>query len=571
MRRLLLFLLIVLVLGGVAVWQCPASLAIPYLWRSTNVSLDDISGTIWNGHAGMLNVRGKPLGAIDWKLHLQPLLQRRRNADFVINGDGLTAQGNYERAGADTDFRDLSFRAPAALAIELARVPNLAVGGDVEGTLPHIAIRAGSFAEVQGELLWHNAALTAPQAITLGEAHIKFGTTEPGAYAGSVQLAHDTMKFSGNFVARGGMAESEWRDVQFHLPAQLALSPLLQANTELSGDVDGALAHVVVSAGVLATVEGDLNWHNAALVKPQPIEFGEAHLKLVPATEKNSLAGNAQISRDALKFNGSFATKNAFVESTWRDVQFHLPAQLALVALHVNDLTLTGDIDGTIPQLQLHQLLPTDIQGKMTWHDAAVSGAAQAKFGDVAIDFSKAADGSITGSVNGSGGALKADGTFKVLQTQPSIQADWHDLRFAFPAQLATPLIHVPGILPAGSVEGNVAQMQWRDHWPKQLQGKINWRGAELAGATHATLGDIAVEFSTVADGSIIGVLNDSGGALKVDGTFKLTPADYDVEMILAARNASPQISDALRHVGTLQPDGSSVLKTQGKTAGLFK
>ncbi|MEP6939182.1 MAG: type II secretion system protein N [Rudaea sp.] len=571
MRRLLLFLLIVIVLGAVAIWQCPASIAIPYLWRSANVSLEDISGTIWNGHAGMLSLRGRPLGAIDWQLHLQPLLQRRRNADFVIKAENLTAQGNYDRAGADTDFRNLSFRAPAALAVELAHVPNLLVGGDVEGTLPHIAVRGGSFAEVQGELLWHNATLTAPQAITLGEAHITFGTTEPGAYAGSVQLAHDAMKFSANFVAKGGMAESEWRDVKFHLPAQLALSPLLPAEAELTGDVDGALARVVVSAGALATIEGDLAWHNAAMVKPQALELGEARVKLTPAAEKNTLAGSAQVSHDALKFNGNFIARDAFAESTWRDVQFHVPAQFALVALHVTDLALSGDVDGTIPQVQLRKFLPTDIQGKMTWHDAAVTGAAQARFGDVAIDFSKAADGSITGSVNGSDGALKADGTFKVLQTQPSIQADWHNLRFTFPAQLATPLIRVPGILPAGSIEGSVTQMQWREHWPKQLQGKINWRSAELAGAARASLGDIAVEFSTVADGSVIGVLNDSGGALKVDGTFKLTPVDYDVEMILAARSANPQITAALHRVGTQQPDGSSVLKTQGKTAGLFK
>ncbi len=196
----------------------------------------------------------------------------------------------------------------------------------------------------------------------------------------------------------------------------------------------------------------------------------------------------------------------------------------------------------------------------------------QAKFGNVEASFTKAADGSITATIDASNGALKADGTFKVLQTQPSIQADWKDVHFHFPAQLATPLMHMPNILPAGDVEGTLASMQWRDHWPKQLQGSINWRKAEISGAAQAALGDIEVSFSSVADGSIIGVLNDSGGAaLKVDGTFKMTADDYDVEMILAARNGDARIGEALHHIGTLQPDGSSILKTQGKTKPLFK
>ena len=463
--RLIVVLIVLAAVGVVAIWQCPASLAIPYLWKSENVSLEDLSGTIWNGHAGKLSLRGQPLGQVDWQLHPRPLLDKKRNADFVLTGDGLSAKGNFEKAGADTDFRDLAFHAPAALAAQFAHVTGVTPTGDVEGSIPHLAVYGGVMTDVQADVQWHKATVTAPAAVDFGEVHLRFASTSPGNVAGDVQMTREAMKFAGNFVTKGSIAESDWTNVQFHLPAQTMLLPL-----------------------------------------------------------------------------------------------------------HINDITLTGDLDGTIPQLQLHEFLPTDIQGKLTWHDAAMSGAAQAKFGDVQASFTKAADGSITTAINASNDALKADGTFKVLQSQPSIQADWKDLHFHFPAQLATPLMHMPNILPTGDVEGTVAIMQWRDHWPKVVQGKLNWRQAEISGATHAQLGDLEVNFSNESDRSVIGVMNDGGsGTLKVDGTFKMTPDDYDIEMILAARNGDAQVREALHHVGTLQPDGSSVLKAQGKTPALFK
>ena len=464
--RLFVFLIIIAAIGAVAVWQCPASLAIPYLWKSENVTLSDLSGTIWNGHAGKLSLRGQLLGAVDWQLHPRPLLEKKRNADFVITGDGLSTKGSIEKFAGDTDFHDLTFHAPAALAAQFAHIANVTPAGDVEGTIPHLAIHAGELTDIQADVQWHKAAVTAPQAVDFGEAQIRFASTSPGNVAGNMQVTRGAMKFAGNFVTKGGVAESEWHDVQFHLPAQTLLLPL-----------------------------------------------------------------------------------------------------------HVADVTLNGDLDGTIPQLQLHEYLPTDIQGKFTWHDAAATGAVQAKFGDIDATFTKAADGSITAAVNASNGVLKADGTFKVLQTQPSIQADWRDVHFHFPAQLATPMIHVANILPAGDIEGGFSRLQWRDHWPQQLQaGKVDWRKAEISGAAQASLGDVELSFSTENDRSIIGVMNDSGaGALKVDGTFKITPDDYDVEMILAARNGDAQVGEALHHIGTLQADGSSVLKTQGKTPTLFR
>lgn len=467
MRLLLRFFVTLLVLAGIvaiAIWQCPASLVLPYLWTSESVQLSGIAGTIWNGRAERLAWHNQFLGQVAWQLHLRPLLANRRRADFLLTGDGLSVKGSIDKFAGDTDFHALSFRAPAALAARFAGVADLAASGEVEGTIPHLAIHRGEMTDVQADASWHNAAVTAPQAVDFGEAHIRFASTSPGNVAGDVQTVRGSTRFAGSFATKGSLAESEWHDLQFHLPASTLLLPL-----------------------------------------------------------------------------------------------------------HVSDIALTGDVDGTIPLLQLHAYLPIDIQGRLVWHDAATAGGVQANFGDVDATFTKSADGSISALVNASNGALEAGGTFKILRTQPGIEADWHDVHFRFPAQLATPVIHSPGILPTGEVAGTISDMQWRDHWPKQLQGKLDWRKAGISAAKQAAFGDIEVTYGAESDSSIIGSMNDSGAdALKVEGTFKLTPDTYSIEMILSARNGDAQAVDAVHRVGTLQPDGSSLLKKQGSTAALF-
>jgi hypothetical protein len=69
----------------------------------------------------------------------------------------------------------------------------------------------------------------------------------------------------------------------------------------------------------------------------------------------------------------------------------------------------------------------------------------------------------------------------------------------------------------------------------------------------------------TDPDGSIIGVLNDLGGPLQINGTFKATKTAYDAAAQLAARGGDPGIRAALRKVGTPQPDGSTIIQAKGE------
>jgi hypothetical protein len=68
----------------------------------------------------------------------------------------------------------------------------------------------------------------------------------------------------------------------------------------------------------------------------------------------------------------------------------------------------------------------------------------------------------------------------------------------------------------------------------------------------------------TDPDGSIIGVLNDLGGPLQINGTFKATKTAYDAAAQLSSRG-DPTIRSALQKVGTPQPDGSTIVQAKGE------
>ncbi len=75
----------------------PASVALRFL--PAGVQADDASGTLWHGSSAQVTIRGRPIGAIEWRLHPLPLLGGRISAElrwiknsFVIDA-GLQFHG----------------------------------------------------------------------------------------------------------------------------------------------------------------------------------------------------------------------------------------------------------------------------------------------------------------------------------------------------------------------------------------------------------------------------------------------------------------------------------------------
>lgn len=170
-----------------------------------------------------------------------------------------------------------------------------------------------------------------------------------------------------------------------------------KAGTVKLGGLSGTIwnGHAA-SASVFGNELGALDWHLAAL----PLLRGR-------------VAANLDLRGGAVTGEGTVARESDGVLQV-TGVTIHFPASLAAPALDIPMLQLLGRIDIDIAQLRMEGAWPTEAQGKIRWHNAAVAGAAQAPLGDFQAQFASAPDGSIAGAAHDLGGPLQLDGTFRI-------------------------------------------------------------------------------------------------------------------------------------------------------------
>lgn len=148
---------------------------------------------------------------------------------------------------------------------------------------------------------------------------------------------------------------------------------------------------------------------------------------------------------------------------------------------------------------------------------------------------------------------------------------DIRDVRFRLPANLAQPAIDIPAFHLLGTISGVVTQARWTGGKLLGAVGNLRWSEVGVTGTVEGRFEDLLAEFSSRADGSIGGIVHDSGqGNLEVNGVFDVTGNLFTTEARLAARNNDPAVKDMLRYVGQPQPDGSSNYVASGQLLKVF-
>ena len=105
-------------------------------------------------------------------------------------------------------------------------------------------------------------------------------------------------------------------------------------------------------------------------------------------------------------------------------VDFRLPAALAEPALDIPALHLQGEIVGRLDEAVVRGGWVEGARGQARWTQAGVSGKAEARFGDLLLDFAAQPDGSIKGTVkDDTSSNLAVDGQFVVRAAQFDAQA----------------------------------------------------------------------------------------------------------------------------------------------------
>lgn len=112
MRALRGYLLLgVLVFALVIAATLPARLLVPFL--PTRLSLQDVSGTLWDGAAEQLNLDGTALGQVQWRLSPWGLLRARLSGDLaIVRPDGRLSGHLSLQRGGQIEAQGLSLDLP---------------------------------------------------------------------------------------------------------------------------------------------------------------------------------------------------------------------------------------------------------------------------------------------------------------------------------------------------------------------------------------------------------------------------------------------------------------------------
>jgi len=192
------------------------------------------------------------------------------------------------------------------------------------------------------------------------------------------------------------------------LPAELALRWLKPdlGPLQLSGISGTVWQGRAAAAAAFGTPLGAMDWS----VQKPPLLLRRVVARV--GLSGGALALNGDVTRDA---DGSMLVQN---------LDFRLPAETAAPVLDIPALKLHGQIEGRVEDARLANGWVSGARGTARWREAAVSGEAEARLGELLADFASQADGSIAGTIRDDGSSnLEIAGQFVINSGQFSASA----------------------------------------------------------------------------------------------------------------------------------------------------
>ena len=144
------------------------------------VQMEGLSGSVWDGSANELRIKGKRYGAIAWQLQPFHLLLGEAALDLRFSNEEGYLDGRVAISfGGRVTASDVEGRFHAGQLMRLLPpfLP-LVVDGQVVLNLREMRIEKGFPNVAEGVIVWSSAALTAPQALTLGDLRATLSSAE---------------------------------------------------------------------------------------------------------------------------------------------------------------------------------------------------------------------------------------------------------------------------------------------------------------------------------------------------------------------------------------------------------
>lgn len=155
----------------------PAGVAYQYFVapfdRSKQLSLQGMSGTLWQGQAAQARIASLNFGKLNWDLNLLSLFTGKLGLDLLTSGNDSRIEGTAKAGFDQTLYVDgMQGKIPAAMLMPLFYGFPIAIDGHITADIKQAEVKMGKRLSLEGKLVWYNAKLTAPQAIDLGDLFV---------------------------------------------------------------------------------------------------------------------------------------------------------------------------------------------------------------------------------------------------------------------------------------------------------------------------------------------------------------------------------------------------------------
>ena len=193
----------------------PANVLLSKLNIPKNVIINSVSGTVWSGNIGQLQVSSINVGRVSWDLSPLNLLIGELSADIAIINDEqfINSKVNVSSSGK-IELEETRFSINLSTLAPLTYVMPFTYSGKASGYFPVSIFLKNNFVGINGKLSLANIKMISPQQQTFGDFIVDFRAEKEGATSGKIKDMGGALDISGllNLNKKG----------QFSISAKLA-------------------------------------------------------------------------------------------------------------------------------------------------------------------------------------------------------------------------------------------------------------------------------------------------------------------------------------------------------------
>lgn len=187
------------------VWRLPANVAYSFVNEQGNlpVRLAGVEGTLWQGEAGQLVYQKQALATASWELSPLSLLLGSLNGEVLLNQSDAYIQTDIQRSltGGATELSAVEGRIPlAVLQPYLKNVP-VPLEGMLSLKLNALTIgESGIIEHADGRIVWHQAGVSAPQQLALGDLQMNLKPNAEGEIEGEISDSGGPLRLNASLI-----------------------------------------------------------------------------------------------------------------------------------------------------------------------------------------------------------------------------------------------------------------------------------------------------------------------------------------------------------------------------------